>query len=93
MGYTRGEVSYILLGEIAILVLTAIPVGLVIGTGLAWVMAQSAQTELFRVPVVLEPSSYSFAALVVVLSTILSALTVARQIKHLDLVEVLKARE
>jgi putative ABC transport system permease protein len=93
LGYTRGEVSYILLGEIAILVLTAIPVGLVIGTGLAWVMAQSAQTELFRVPVVLEASSYSFAALIVVLSTILSALTVARQIKHLDLVEVLKARE
>ena len=44
-------------------------------------------------PLVLEPSSYSFAALVVVLSTVLSALTVARQIKHLDLVEVLKARE
>jgi putative ABC transport system permease protein len=93
LGYTRGEVSYILLGEIAILVLAAIPFGLVVGRGLAWIMAQSAQTELFRVPLVLEPSTYSFAALVVVLSTILSALTVARQIKHLDLVEVLKARE
>ena len=93
LGYTRGEVSYILLGEIAILVLAAIPFGLVLGRALAWVMASSAQTELFRVPLVLEPSSYSFAALVVVLSTVLSALTVARQIKHLDLVEVLKARE
>ncbi len=93
LGYTRGEVSYILLGEIAILVLVAIPFGLVFGKSLAWIMAQGTQTELFRVPLVLEPSSYAFAALVVVLSTILSALTVARQIKHLDLVEVLKARE
>ncbi len=93
LGYTRGEVSYILLGEVAILVLTAIPVGLVLGRALAWVMAQTAQTELFRVPLVLEPSTYSYAALTVVLSTVLSALTVARQIKHLDLVEVLKARE
>jgi putative ABC transport system permease protein len=93
LGYTRGEVSYILLGEIAILVLVAIPIGLVLGRALAWVMAQTAQTELFRVPVVLEPSTYSYGALVVVLSTILSALTVARQIKHMDLVEVLKARE
>ena len=93
LGYTRGEVSYILLGEIAILVLMAIPVGLLFGRWLAWVMSQSAQTELFRVPLVLEPSTYSFAALVVMLATILSALTVARQIKHLDLVEALKARE
>lgn len=93
LGYTRGEVSYILLGEIAVLVLFSIPIGLVMGYGLATVMASTAQTELFRVPVVLEPSSYSYAALIVVVSTILSALTVARQIKHLDLVEVLKARE
>lgn len=93
LGYTRSEVSYILLGEVAVLVLTAIPFGLVVGRGLAWVMAQTAQTELFRVPVVLEPSTYSYAALAVVLSTVFSALTVARQIRHLDLVEVLKARE
>ncbi|MBM3797172.1 MAG: ABC transporter permease [Acidobacteria bacterium] len=93
LGYTRGEVSYILLGEIAVLVLFSIPFGLVMGYGLSAIMASTAQTELFRVPVVLEPSSYSYAALIVLASTILSALTVARQIKHLDLVEVLKARE
>ncbi len=93
LGYTRGEVSYILLGEIAILVLAAIPFGLMFGRALAAVMAGTAQTELFRIPLVLEPSTYAFSALVVVLATILSALTVARQLKHLDLVEVLKARE
>jgi putative ABC transport system permease protein len=93
LGYTRSEVSYILLGELTVLVFVAIPVGLVMGRGLAGVMASSAQTELFRVPMVVDPSTYALAALVVAVATVLSALTVGRKINHLDLVEVLKARE
>ena len=93
LGYTRSEVSYILLGELTVLVFVAIPVGLVMGRGLAGVMASSAQTELFRVPLVVDPSTYALAALVVTVATVLSALTVGRKINHLDLVEVLKARE
>jgi putative ABC transport system permease protein len=93
LGYTRSEVSYILLGELTVLVFVAIPVGLVMGRGLAGVMASSAQTELFRIPMVVDPSTYALAALVVTVATVLSAFTVARKINHLDLVEVLKARE
>ncbi len=93
LGYTRSEVSYILLGELTVLVFVAIPVGLVMGRGLAGVMAGSAQTELFRIPMVVEPSTYALAALVVAVATVLSAFTVGRKINHLDLVEVLKARE
>jgi putative ABC transport system permease protein len=93
LGYTRGEVSYILLGELTVLVFVAIPLGLVIGRGMAYFMAMSAQTELFRVPFVVEPSTYALAALVVALATAGSAFLVGRKINHLDLVEVLKARE
>jgi putative ABC transport system permease protein len=93
LGYTRSEVAYILLGELTVLVFVAVPVGLVMGRGLAGVMASSAQTELFRVPLVVDPSTYALAALVVTVATVLSALTVGRKINHLDLVEVLKARE
>lgn len=93
LGYTRGEVSYILLGELTVLVFVAIPLGLVMGRLLAGVMASTAQTELFRVPMVVDPSTYALAALVVAVATVLSALTVGRKINHLDLVEVLKARE
>jgi putative ABC transport system permease protein len=93
LGYTRSEVSYILLGELAILVFIAIPTGLVVGRSLAVVMASSAQTELFRVPLIIEPSTYALAALVIVVATVLSAITVGRRINRLDLVEVLKARE
>lgn len=93
LGYTRGEVSYILLGELALLVFVAIPVGCGIGYSLAGVMATSAQTELFRVPMVVDVGTFAFAGLVVLIATILSALVVRRQVDQFDLVEVLKARE
>jgi len=93
LGYTRGEVAYILLGELTALVFIAIPVGLLFGHGLAALMASTAQTELFRVPLVIEPSTYALAALVIAVATAVSAFLVGRKINHLDLVEVLKARE
>jgi len=93
LGYTRSEVSYILLGELTILVFLAIPVGLMIGNRLALVMASTGQTELFRIPFVVAPSTYGFAALVVSAATVVSAFAVGRKVNHLDLVEVLKARE
>jgi putative ABC transport system permease protein len=93
LGYTRGEVSYILLGELALLVFLAVPVGCAIGYGLAGVMAVSAQTELFRIPLVVEAGTFAFAALVVLVATVVSALVVRHRVDHFDLVEVLKARE
>jgi putative ABC transport system permease protein len=93
LGYTRGEVSDILLGELAVLVFVAIPVGCGIGYSLAAVLAQSAQTELFRVPLILTPRTYALSALAVLIATVISALVVRHRVDHLDLVEVLKARE
>ena len=93
LGYTRGEVAYILLGELTVLVFLAIPLGLLAGHGLAYFMATTAQTELFRVPFAIQPPTYAIAALVVAVATAVSAFLVGRKINHLDLVEVLKARE
>jgi putative ABC transport system permease protein len=93
LGYTRGEVAYILLGELTLLVFLAIPLGLFLGQKLAVFMAASAQTELFRVPMVIEASTYAFAALVVLVAAVASAAFVGNKVNHLDLVEVLKARE
>jgi putative ABC transport system permease protein len=93
LGYTRGEVSYILLGELAVLVFVAIPAGCGIGYSLAGVLAQSAQTELFRVPLILTPRTFALSALAVLVATLISALVVRHRVDHLDLVEVLKARE
>lgn len=93
LGYTRGEISYILLGELAVLTLAAIPVGFVIGRALSGYMVANLQTELFRIPLVIEPATYSFAAIVVLTSGLISGLIVRRRLDHLDLVAVLKTKE
>ncbi len=93
LGLTRGEVSGILLAELAVLTLAAQPVGWVIGRGIAGAMAQAFESELFRVPIVVGPEVYAWASGVVILSAVASALVGRRRIDRLDLIEVLKTRE
>jgi putative ABC transport system permease protein len=93
LGFRRAEVSYILLGELTVLTLVAIPVGFIIGRALCAYMVHTFQTDLFRVPVFIEPSTYSYAAGVVLVASVISGLIVRRRVDHLDLVAVLKTRE
>jgi putative ABC transport system permease protein len=93
LGFTRAEISFILLGEMALLVVLAIPVGSVLGYLLSAALVKAFETEFLRLSVVIHPASYAFAALVLAVSAVLSALVVRRRLDHLDLVEVLKTRE
>jgi len=93
LGYTRGEISYILLGELGLITLVAIPLGFVVGYWLCAYIAQALASDLFRVPLVIEPKTYSLAAAVVLASASVSGLIVRHKLDHLDLVEVLKTRE
>lgn len=93
LGFTRGEISYILLGELAVLTLAAIPLGLYLGYELCAWIAYALQTELYRVPVVINANTYAFAATVVIVSSVVSALMVRRKLDHLDLIGVLKTKD
>lgn len=93
LGFTRAEISSILLGELAVLTVAAIPLGLVIGYGLAAFMVAAFDTELYRFPLVISSRTYATAAVVVALAATFSGLIVRRRLDHLDLVSVLKARE
>ncbi|MFA7097172.1 MAG: FtsX-like permease family protein, partial [Gammaproteobacteria bacterium] len=93
LGFTRGEIAYILLGELALLTAAAIPMGFLIGTGLTYFIVQGVESDLYRIPLVLEPGVFAFAATVIALSALLSGLIVARRLRRLDLVAVLKTRE
>jgi putative ABC transport system permease protein len=93
LGYTRGEISYILLGELGIITLIAIPLGCVIGYWLCGYIAQALASDLFRVPLVIEHKTYALAAAVVLASAAVSGMIVRHKLDHLDLVEVLKTRE
>ena len=93
LGFTRAEISGILLGELAILVVIAIPLGLILGHVAAYFIVQSFDTELFRIPFHLESSTYAKAVLVVAGAAIVSALIVRRKLDELDLIAVLKTKE
>ena len=93
IGFTRREISAILLGELAVVTLAAIPVGLVCGYYFALWMTQAFDQELFRFPLVISRFTYTFAAVVVLAASLVSGLIVRRRLDELDLVAVLKSRE
>jgi putative ABC transport system permease protein len=93
LGFSKAEAAYILSGELTILVLLALPVAGGLGYLLAAAMSTALETELFRIPLIVEPSTYGFMAAVVLASAGISLLAAAIRVAHLDLVSVLKARE
>ena len=93
VGFSLREVRGVLVGELAILVLAALPAGLLFGRGLALFIMSSFSTETVRLPIVITTSTYSIAILVVLTASVLSFALVSRMIGKLDMVAVLKARD
>ncbi len=93
LGFTRGEIALMLLGEQAVLVAVGVAAGLAIGYGFCAVLAGLYQWELFRLPLVVSVQTYAFAVAVVLAAALGSALLVRRRLNRLDLVAVLKTRE
>lgn len=93
LGFNRGEISAVLLGELAVQVLLAIPIGLVLGKQWAVSVMSSVDPETFRLPVTITTQTYAFAVAVAVGAGVASALLVRRKLDHLDLIAVLKTRE
>lgn len=94
LGFTRGEISAILLGEQAVQIALAIPLGLIVGTiGAKALIASWADPEIFRIPFIISNQTYAFSVAVVLASGIASALLVRRKLDRLDLIGVLKTRE
>lgn len=93
LGFTHGEIAYILLGELAVLTLAAIPVGFAVGAGLCGILVVVFESDLYRLPLVLEPYNFALGATVVSVSALVSGWLVWRRLGRLDLVGVLKTRE
>jgi putative ABC transport system permease protein len=89
----RSEVTRLLLGEQALLTLGGLPAGLLLGYGLAWLVAYRFESDLFRIPLVIRPTTIAYSLAVVLGAALLSALAVRRRIHRLDLIAVLKTRE
>ena len=93
LGFSNGEIAYMLFGEAAVLTLIGLPFGCLFGWGLAAFMAQGFDNELFRIPLAIEPSTYGYGMVVVLISGLASALLVEQRLVRLNLISVLKTRE
>ncbi len=93
IGFSLAEVRAVLVGELMVLVLLAIPVGLLFGRGIALMIMSSFSTETVRLPILINHSTYAIAVLVVLTAAVCSFALVSRMLAKLDLVGVLKARD
>jgi putative ABC transport system permease protein len=93
LGFTRAEISLILLGELALLTIAALPIGAVLGYVLSWTIVESIDSEVYRFPLVFTRAAVAWAFLAVIAASLISGLVVRRRLDRLDLVAVLKIRE
>jgi putative ABC transport system permease protein len=93
LGFTRAEISLILLGELAILTVVALPVGALIGYSLGQLIMAGFNNEIYRLSFVVSPATIAWAFLIVIGAAFISGLMVRRKLDTLDLVGVLKTRE
>lgn len=93
LGFTRREVATLLLGEQAVITLIAIPIGCVIGYGLAAVTIAGLASETYRVPLVVSMRTYLLASAATIVAAAASGWLVRRRLDRMDLISVLKTRE
>lgn len=93
IGLTRYEVAKVLFGELFAQVLLALPIGCALGYAFAKSTAEASSTDMYRVPLIVSPTTYIFAMTIIVLSTVLVVVVVRRRLDRLDLVSVLKTKE
>ena len=93
LGFGRGEVSYILMGEMMLIALVAQPFGWAIGAYIAYLMTNSFTSDLYAIPLVLKPATFTLASLVVLGAAMGSVLIVRQRLDRLNLVSVMKTRE
>jgi putative ABC transport system permease protein len=91
LGFTRREISSVLLGELGAQVVLGIPLGLVLGTAWARMLTAGFNTESIRFPFYIEPRTYVLASVIALVSGAVSALLVRRNLDRLELVGVLKS--
>ncbi|MBK8974379.1 MAG: ABC transporter permease [Planctomycetes bacterium] len=93
LGFTKGEVATLLLGELALLTALGLPLGLLLGRLSVTAMADNLATDQFRIPDIVAPRTFALAALTVIAATVVAAWAARRRVDRLDLIEVLKAHD
>lgn len=93
LGYTPLQITAIFAGETFVLNVIGIGLGMVFGIGLVHLFSLAYSSELFRLPVVLDPSAFLVSGLLMISFTSFSQLIVYRMIRRFPWLTVLKVKE
>ncbi len=93
IGFTKGEATFVLLGELGVITLAALPLGAILGYALLQLVASGFSTDLYQIPADFVPDAHGTAALAVIVAAAFSGFLVKRDVDRLDLISVLKTRE
>ncbi|HMV45042.1 MAG TPA: FtsX-like permease family protein [Leptospiraceae bacterium] len=93
LGLTRREVFWILVSELILQIIIAIPIGCVLGYWFSWLLMQTTSTEAFQIPLIILPATYITSVGIALIASFVSFYILWRKVKTLDLISVLKLRE
>ncbi len=93
IGFTRGETSFVLLGELALITLAALPIGILLGYFFATAIAEGFSTDIYQIPPLYDARSVGTAGASVVIASLVSGWLVKRDIDRIDMVSALKSKE
>ncbi|MCT2540112.1 ABC transporter permease [Sedimentimonas flavescens] len=93
LGFSRGEVAWVLVGELMLLTLIGLPVGWAGGYGFAALVVQGFSTDVVALPLVVNRQTFAYASLIVLATALAAALVVRRRLDRIDIVQALKARD
>ncbi len=93
IGFSRGETAFVLLGELGLVTLAALPLGAVMGYGMAAAVSAAFSTEVYSIPLMFDAHSVGSAALAVLIASVISGWLVKRDLDRIELVSALKTRE
>lgn len=93
LGFTKIETGYVLLGELAILAILAIPVGSLFGYLIWSYLAGALSTELYQIPTIFREDGLGYGAIIIFVSTAIAGALVMRDVAKIDMATALKARD
>ena len=93
LGFSNAEAGYVVIGEVLVMCIAALPLGSVIGLLIWQYIATALSTELYQIPVIYNPAGFGVAGLTVIIAAIAASYFIQRDVNKLDMVSALKARD
>ncbi|MEO1136487.1 MAG: ABC transporter permease [Pseudomonadota bacterium] len=93
LGFTKIETAYVLLGELVLLAILALPIGAAIGYLIWTYLATALSTDLYQIPTIYKEDGLGYAAIIIFLATAIAGAFVQKDVSSLDMATALKTRD